>query len=88
VSVINDAGFLFMMIQYAVQEGINQWKYDASISSIGKEKWQKKVKDLKLKEAKNGKLYLPPGKYQVKLTQGTASQSTPLEIVKIERNQQ
>ena len=88
VSVINEKGISVYDDTITVQEGINQWKYDASISSIGKEKWQKKVKDLKLKEAKNGKLYLPPGKYQVKLTQGTASQSTPLEIVKIERNQQ
>ena len=66
--------------------GINQWKYDVEISKTGIEKWKKKDKKVTLTESKNGKTYLIPGKYQIKITQGKISQSTLFEIIKNERN--
>jgi predicted AAA+ superfamily ATPase len=44
-----------------------------------------KDKKVVLKPAKNNKTYLIPGKYQIKITQGTVSQQTSLEITKDER---
>jgi photosystem II stability/assembly factor-like uncharacterized protein len=85
IQVLNEAGVVvFEEIQNPIV-GINQWKYQLEASKIGVERWTKKDKKVTLKPAKNNKTYLIPGKYQIKLTQGTVSQQTTLEIKKDER---
>ncbi len=51
----------------AADKGFNVLSYDVAFSKKGKLAYQKKFKK-DLKEAKDGKTYLPKGKYQVKLS--------------------
>jgi len=54
-----------------VKKGLNKVIYDGSVS-----------KKFGSKEAKNGKYYLPAGKYKVQIQSGTAVESTTFEVVK------
>ncbi len=86
VQVLNEIGIVVFEEKQMATSGINQWTYMVEISKSGAEKWHKKDKKLILKEAKNGKTYLIPGKYQIKMTQKSYSQSTPLNIIRNEKN--
>ena len=86
VQVLNEIGIVVFEEKQTASTGINQWNYDVEISKTGIEKWKKKDKKVTLTESKNGKTYLIPGKYQIKITQGKISQSTLFEIIKNERN--
>jgi len=46
-------------------KGFNFKAYDLSFSDIGLKSYQKKNKDIKIEKKKNGKYYLPKGKYMV-----------------------
>jgi len=85
VAVLNDLGIPVYEEKIQAQEGLNTWNYQATVSTTGKEKWQKKVKDVKLKAAKNDAIYLIPGNYTIKMTQGAVSQTIPFEVKKNER---
>ncbi len=85
VVVFNDLGIAVFEEKIQAHEGLNTWNYQAIVATSGKEKWQKKAKEVPLKAAKNGKVYLIPGNYTIKMTQGTVSQSTALTIKKNER---
>ena len=66
------------LIRLSIQENTPKiLNYKANISED---------KKLILKEAKNGKTYLISGKYQIKMTQKSYSQSTPLNIIRNEKN--
>jgi photosystem II stability/assembly factor-like uncharacterized protein len=84
--VLNEIGIVVFEEKQMATSGINQWTYMVEISKSGAEKWLKKDKKLILKEAKNGKTYLIPGKYQIKMTQDNFSQTIPLNITKNEKN--
>ena len=84
--MIHENGIVVFEDKQTASTGINQWNYDVEITKSGNEKWKKKDKKVTLTASKNGKMYLIPGKYQIKITQGKVSQSTPFEIVKNERN--
>jgi photosystem II stability/assembly factor-like uncharacterized protein len=86
VQVLNEIGIVVFEEKQMATSGINQWTYMVEISKSGAEKWLKKDKKLILKEAKNGKTYLIPGKYQIKMTQDNFSQTIPLNITKNEKN--
>lgn len=86
VQVLNEIGIVVFEEKQMATSGINQWTYMVEISKLGAEKWHKKDKKLILKEAKNGKTYLISGKYQIKMTQKSYSQSTPLNIIRNEKN--
>lgn len=86
VQVLNEIGIVVFEEKQMATSGINQWTYMVEISKSGAEKWHKKDKKLILKEAKNGKTYLISGKYQIKMTQKSYSQSTPLNIIRNEKN--
>ena len=85
IQVINEAGIVVFEDTQNAVSGINQWSYKVEASKSGVERWTKKDKKVILKPAKNNKTYLIPGKYQIKLTQGSVSQQTTLEIIKDER---
>ncbi|MDY0780605.1 VPS10 domain-containing protein [Tenacibaculum sp. IB213877] len=48
-------------------KGFNEVLFDVSFNDKGLKAYKKKNKDAVLKEAKNGKMYLPKGKYTVKI---------------------
>lgn len=86
VQVVHENGIVVFEEKQTASAGLNQWKYDVEILKSGIEKWQKEDKKITLTASKNGKTYLIPGKYQIKITQGKISQTTPFEILKNERN--
>lgn len=59
--------------------GFNILSYDLAFSKSGKSAYLKRVKT-ELKEAKNGKTYLPKGKYAVKITGNKVKETIPFEI--------
>ena len=60
-------------------KGFNIMSYDAAFTKSGKLAYLKKNKK-ELKEAKNGKTYLPKGKYVVELSGNKASEKVEFEI--------
>ncbi|WP_338408879.1 glycosyl hydrolase [uncultured Flavobacterium sp.] len=59
-----------------LKKGLNKIEYDLSVDSKTVEKLLKKDKKLKIKPAKNGKVYLPEGNYVISIENA----STPFEI--------
>ncbi len=60
-------------------EGLNILSYDMAFSKIGKSAYLKKNK-IELKEAKNGKTYLPKGKYSVEIDGNGTKEEVEFEI--------
>ncbi|TYP99780.1 sortilin (neurotensin receptor 3) [Tenacibaculum adriaticum] len=54
-------------INIVASKGFNEVLFDVSFNEKGLKDYKKKNKDAVLKEAKNGKTYLPKGKYTVKI---------------------
>ena len=60
-------------------KGLNILSYDVAFSKKGKSNFLKKNK-VKLTEAKNGKTYLPKGKYSINLSGNGAKETIEFEI--------
>ncbi len=60
-------------------KGLNILSYDVAFTKEGKKNYLKKNKT-KLNEAKNGKTYLPKGKYVVKISGNGASETIEFEV--------
>lgn len=60
-------------------KGLNIMSYDVAFSKAGKSAYLKKNKK-ELKEADNGKTYLPPGKYSIEISGQGASEKVEFEI--------
>jgi photosystem II stability/assembly factor-like uncharacterized protein len=86
IQIYNEKELLVYEKQLQGEVGINLWNYNLEIMSTAAEKWQKKDKKIDLKPAKNGKIYLVPGVYQVKISNENASQTTTLEIIQNDKN--
>lgn len=66
-------------VTLVADKGLNIISYDLAFSKAGKSQFLKKVKK-EIKEAKDGKTYLPKGKYKVVLSGNSTEQSVPFEI--------
>ena len=60
-------------------KGLNILSYDVAFSKKGKSNFLKKNK-MKLTEAKNGKTYLPKGKYTIEISGNSAAENIEFEI--------
>ncbi|MFP2995595.1 glycosyl hydrolase [Spongiivirga sp. MCCC 1A20706] len=67
VKVLSEKGVLINEIPFKADKGFNYGVYDLSFSEKGKKAYSKKNKDFELKEAVNGKYYLPKGKYKLEI---------------------
>lgn len=74
-----DEKVLTSITQEAVK-GFNYIDYDLAITEAGKDILVKEH-EATLSKADDGKFYLPPGKYEIKLSVGDKTKQTPLEIV-------
>lgn len=86
IQIYNEKELLVYEENFQAIEGINLWKYNLEIMPKAIEKWQKKDKKIELKPSKNGKTYLIPGIYKVKISNENTSQTITLEINKNEKN--
>lgn len=64
------------------KKGLNKIIYDGSVSKKAADNWIQNGKKIALKEAKNGKYYLPAAMYKVVIQNGTTIESTSFEISK------
>lgn len=65
--------------QIVADKGFNILAYDVAFSKSGKSAYLKKNKK-ELKEAKNGKTYLPKGKYYVEINGNGTTEKVEFEI--------
>jgi len=66
-------------MQIKTETGLNFTPYDLSFSKKGKGNFLKKNK-MELKAAKDGKTYLPKGKYQIQISSNGITETTDFEI--------
>lgn len=86
IQVFNEKGLLLFEEKQQVTAGINSWNYNLEITAAIAEKWKKKDKKVSLTPSKNGKIYLIPGIYSIKINTENSSQIKPLEIIRNEKN--
>lgn len=72
-------GTIVSSTEMPVDRGINVLSYDLAFSKKGKSNFLKRNK-MKLKEAKNGKTYLPKGNYVVAITTNGQTEKTEFKI--------
>lgn len=63
-------------------KGLNKIDFNLSIDKQIADKWNAKNKEVKIKEAKNGKNYLPASKYKIYIQKDKDKVETDFEIVK------
>ncbi|RDK88210.1 WD40/YVTN/BNR-like repeat-containing protein [Marinirhabdus gelatinilytica] len=78
VSIKAEDGTEIHSFNSEVEKGVNIVEYDVSVSEKGKKTMEKK--NIALKEADNGKFYLPKGNYSVQVSLGNLQISEMLEI--------
>lgn len=78
--VKNEEGKEIQSIPLQPQTGMNTIDYDLTISEKGKKALEKANSELNISKQKNGKYYLPKGKYTIELSNAGVTTSTPLEV--------
>lgn len=81
VSVTNESGTIVHIQKVDAKKGLNSFNFDYSLSKEVAEKWNKKDKNIKIKETDNKKFYLPVGKYKVLIFNGKQSESKMFEVL-------
>ena len=84
VDVVNEFEQTVYQAKLNATAGLNQFKYNLAVNKASVDKWKKKNKELKITEAKNGIMYLIPGKYKIKLSQNKEFQLIDFEVKKNE----
>lgn len=79
VKVLTADGIEVGAIETEAEKGLNILSYDVAFSKEGKRNFLKKNK-MELKEAKNGKTYLPKGKYTVDISGNGTAEKIEFEI--------
>ncbi|MCW1147065.1 VPS10 domain-containing protein [Flavobacterium lacisediminis] len=81
VSVTNEAGIVVHTQKVAAKKGLNTFEFDYSMTKNVADNWNKKDKNIKIKEAENKKFYLPVGKYKLTISKDKSSESKSFEIL-------
>ena len=80
VSITNEAGMLVHAQKVEAKKGLNSFAYDYLLSKEVAEKWNKKDKNIKIKEAENKKFYLPVGKYKMTVSKDKVTETKSFEV--------
>jgi len=67
LEVFSDEGNLLNQMDVDADKGFNYASYDLTLNNKGRKALLKEKSDLEIDEAKNGKYYLPKGKYIIKI---------------------
>lgn len=68
------------LFETETDRGINYFDYDLTFSEKGKKTFDKKNKNITLKEAPNGKYYLPKGKYTIETSTNGGTSKKQFEV--------
>ena len=79
-TITNEAGIVVFVGKVTAQKGLSSFVYDYAISKELADKWNKKDKKVKLKEANDKKIYLPIGKYKLVISKDKQIESKSFEI--------
>ena len=83
LTIKNNAGIVVLQRQIRDKEGLLLENYNLSINEAEKKLIEKKDKSIKIAAAKNGKFYLPTGKYAISISDTEKNiQTTTFEVVK------
>lgn len=86
IQVLNDKGLVIREITQKVEAGINQWEYDLEIAKAVQDLMTKKDKKIVFKPTRKGKVYLSPGKYQIKIAKEKTVETSFFEVIENKRN--
>ncbi|MBN8566080.1 MAG: glycosyl hydrolase [Flavobacteriales bacterium] len=86
IQVLNDKGLIIKEITQKVEAGINQWEYDLEIAKTVQDLMTKKDKKIVFKPTRKGKVYLSPGKYQIKIAKEKIVETSFFEVIENKRN--
>jgi photosystem II stability/assembly factor-like uncharacterized protein len=81
LTIENDKKAIVFTQKVAAKKGMNKVNYDYSISKTDAENWNKKDKNIKIKEAENKKYYLPVSKYTVDIQNELSKETATFEII-------
>jgi hypothetical protein len=76
IKILSDNNIELSSIKVNADKGFNYANYDLTITESGKTEWIKDNSSLEIKQADNGKYYLPKGKYTIQID----DEKTTLEI--------
>lgn len=80
VAITNSENKVLQEIIEKADKGLNYISYDLTITEKGKKLIEKEFPDEDISKKKNGKYYLPVGKYKVSISSGTQTKEVSLEI--------
>jgi photosystem II stability/assembly factor-like uncharacterized protein len=80
VSIANESGKAVHTQNVEAKKGLNSFVFDYSMPKNVADNWNKKDKNIKIKEAENKKFYLPIGKYKVTISKDKVSESKTFEL--------
>ena len=81
VSIANEAGLVVQTQKVGAKKGLNSFNFDYSMTKNVADNWNKKDKNIKIKEAENKKFYLPIGKFKLTISKDKISESKSFEIL-------
>ena len=81
LTIENDKKAIVFTQKVPAKKGMNKVNYDYSISKTDAENWNKKYKNIKIKEAENKKYYLPVSKYTVGIQNEHSKETATFEII-------
>ncbi len=76
INVLSEGGALLSSVEVKADKGFNYVDYDLTLTESGKKALKEEDNSIKINKAKNGKYYLPKGKYTIQI----GSEKTSLEI--------
>ena len=80
VSITNEAGMLVRTQKVEAKKGLNSFKFDYWMPKNVADNWNKKDKNIKIKEAENKKFYLPVGKYKMTVSKDKVTETKSFEV--------
>ncbi|MDH7446260.1 exo-alpha-sialidase [Aquimarina sp. 2201CG14-23] len=80
VKVALESGKILQEFSSNADKGLNYADYDLTISDKGRKALLKEFPDEDISKKKNGKYYLPVGKYELIISDGKQTEKVPLEI--------
>ncbi|APG60928.1 VPS10 domain-containing protein [Christiangramia salexigens] len=80
ISVVSENGIEVQSINKEAEKGFNSFNYDLTISETGFKKLKEKDSKLEIEKASNEKLYIPKGRYKLKVKMDNGSAETVFEV--------
>ncbi len=80
IKITTEAGKVLQKFSTKADRGLNYAEYDLTIAEKGKNILEKEFPDEEVSKRKNGKYYLPTGRYSIEVSDGTQTEKVLWEI--------